>query len=157
VSRILVTDLSLDGDDNALRIKSNPTRGGLVEGVTYEDVCIRDSRNPILLDTAYSYPGNGKNLFPEYRDITFHNVRISGGGKIQFGGLDATHRVEAKLDGVELTDGAAKYKIVAAHADLTLGPGPVNFSVSGEDVKVSGKAGKGSLPSCATKFVPFPE
>ena len=30
VSRILVTDLSLDGDDNALRIKSNPTRGGVV-------------------------------------------------------------------------------------------------------------------------------
>ena len=28
VSKMLVTDLSLDGDDNALRIKSNPTRGG---------------------------------------------------------------------------------------------------------------------------------
>jgi polygalacturonase len=157
VSKILVTDLSLDGDDNALRIKSNPTRGGIVDGVTYDDVCIRNSRNPILLDTAYSYPGNGKNLFPEYKDITFHNVRISGGGKIQFGGLDATHRVQAKLDGVELAEGAADYKITAAHADLTLGPGPVNFSVSGEDVNVSGKPGKGSLKSCKAMFVPFPE
>lgn len=157
VSRILVTDLSLDGDDNALRIKSNPTRGGVVDGVTYDDVCIRDSKNPILLDTAYSYPGNGKDLFPEYKNITFHDVRISGGGKIQFGGLDATHRVQARLDGVELMDGAANYKITAAHADLGFGPGPVDFSVGGEDVRVTHTGGKGKLPSCAGKFVPFPE
>ena len=67
VSKILVTDLSLDGDDNALRIKSNPTRGGVVKDVAYDDVCVRDSKNPILLDTAYSYPGKGKDLFPVYR------------------------------------------------------------------------------------------
>jgi polygalacturonase len=157
VSHVLVTDLTLDGDDNALRIKSNPTRGGLVQDVTYDDVCIRDSRNPILLDTAYSYPGNGKDLFPEYKDITFHNVRISGGGKIQFGGLDQVHRVGVKLDGVELTDGAANYRITAVHADVELGPGPVNFSVTGDDVKVSGKAGKGTLESCAGRFVGFGE
>jgi polygalacturonase len=157
VSKVLVTDLTLEGDDNALRIKSNPTRGGLVQDVVYDDVCVRDSRNPILLDTAYSYPGKGKDLFPEYKDIAFHNVRISGGGKVQFGGLDATHRVGVKLDGVELTDGAAKYQITAAHADVRLGPGPVNFSVEGEDVRVSGKAGKGSLPSCSGRFVGFPE
>ncbi len=157
VSKVQVTDLTLDGDDNALRIKSNPTRGGLVEDVTYEDVCIRDSKNPILLDTAYSYPGNGKDLFPEYKDITLRNVRVSGGGKVQFGGLDQVHRVEVRLDGVELTDGAAKYRITAAHADVELGPGPVNFSVSGDDVKVSGKAGKGTLKSCAGRFVGFPE
>ena len=156
VSKVLVTDLTLDGDDNALRIKSNPTRGGLVRDVTYDDVCVRDSRNPILLDTAYSYPGNGKDLFPVFKDITFRNVRISGGGKIQFGGLDATHRVGVKLDGVELTDGAANYKIVAAHADVEFGPGPVNFSVDGEDVKVTGKAGKGSLSSCNGRYVGFP-
>jgi polygalacturonase len=157
VSKVLVTDLTLDGDDNGLRIKSNPTRGGLVDDVTYDDVCIRDSKNPILLDTAYSYPGNGKDLFPEYRNITFHDVRISGGGHIQFGGLDAVHRVGVKLDGVEFTDGAANYRITAAHADVALGPGPVNFSVTGDDVKVSGNPGKGSLRTCAGRFVAFPE
>ena len=46
VSKVLVTDLSLDGDDNALRIKSNPTRGGLVQEVVYDDVCVRDSQEP---------------------------------------------------------------------------------------------------------------
>jgi polygalacturonase len=157
VSAIRVTDLSLDGDDNALRIKSNPTRGGLVKDVVYDDICIRDSKNPILLDTAYSYPGNGKNLFPEYKDIVFHDVRIAGGGKIQFGGLDGVHRVGVRLDGVVLEDGAARYRVVAAHADVVMGPGPVNFSVGGDDVKVSGKAGAGSLAGCAAKLVAFPE
>jgi polygalacturonase len=41
VSEILVRDLSLDGPDNGIRIKSNPTRGGLVKNVTYDDVCVR--------------------------------------------------------------------------------------------------------------------
>ncbi|HEY5380848.1 MAG TPA: glycosyl hydrolase family 28 protein [Acidobacteriaceae bacterium] len=157
VSAIRVTDLSLDGDDNALRIKSNPTRGGLVKDVVYDDICIRDSKNPILLDTAYSYPGKGKDLFPVYKDIVFRDVRIAGGGKIQFAGLDTGHRVEVRPDGVMLTDGLANYRIVAQHVDVAMGPGPVNFDVSGEDVKVSGKAGDGSLASCAAKFVPFPE
>jgi polygalacturonase len=156
VSAIRVTDLSLDGDDNALRIKSNPTRGGLVKDVVYDDMCIRDSKNPIFLDTAYSFPGKGKNLFPVYKDIVFRDVRISGGGGIRLNGLDGVHRVGVRLDGVVLTDGPAKYKIVAQHADVVLGPGPVNFSVSGEDVKVTGRAGSGSLDSCAAKFVPFP-
>ena len=157
VSAIRVTDLSLDGDDNALRIKSNPTRGGLVEDVVYDDICIRDSKNPILLDTAYSYPGKGKDLFPVYKNIVFRDVRITGGGKIQLAGLDTVHRVSVRLDGVLLTDGAAHYRIVAQHADVAMGPGPVNFAGSGEDVTVSGKAGGGSLASCAAKFVPFPE
>lgn len=157
VSAVRVTDLSLDGDDNALRIKSNPTRGGLVKDVIYDNICIRDSKNPIFLDTAYSYPGKGKDLFPEYKDIVFRDVRISGGGRIRLNGLDAVHRIGLQFDGVLLTDGASNYKIVAQHADVTMGPGPVNFSVSGDDVKVSGRAAKGSLPSCAAMFVPFPE
>ncbi len=31
-SKILVDDLSLDGTESGIRIKSNPTRGGLVDG-----------------------------------------------------------------------------------------------------------------------------
>jgi polygalacturonase len=157
VSAILVKDLSLDGDDNALRIKSNPTRGGLVKGVTYDDICIRDSKNPIFLDTAYSFPGKGKNLLPEYRDIVFRDVRISGGGRIRLNGLDATHRISLQFDGVQLVEGASSYKIDAQHADVTMGPGPVNFSVSGDDVKVGGKPERGSLAGCKAMFVAFPE
>ncbi len=37
LSAIRVTDLSMDGGDNAIRIKSNWSGGGLVHDVVYED------------------------------------------------------------------------------------------------------------------------
>ncbi len=43
------------------------------------------------------------------------------------------------------------------HADVTYGPGPVNFQVEGEDSTTRGKALNGTLPGCADKFVSFPE
>src|SRR5262249_51817009 len=36
-SAVLVTDLSIEGADNGIRIKSNSSRGGLVNHVVYED------------------------------------------------------------------------------------------------------------------------
>jgi polygalacturonase len=58
VSKIRVFDLSLDGPDNGIRIKSNGSRGGLVHDVVYDDVCVRDSPNPITFDTGYTAAGN---------------------------------------------------------------------------------------------------
>lgn len=49
VQAIRVKDLSIDGADNGIRIKSNSSRGGLVRDVVYQDVCIRDTKNPILI------------------------------------------------------------------------------------------------------------
>lgn len=157
VSKVRVTDLSLDGPDNGIRIKSNGSRGGLVHDVVYDDICIRNSPNPLVLDTAYSAAGTLQgNSPPTFRDITLHNVRISGGGKITFNGYAKDYRVQANLDGVVLTD-SAPYTYVINHADLHLGPGPVNLQLTGgADSTVTGKAGTGSLPSCADKFVPFP-
>jgi polygalacturonase len=157
VSKVRVTDLSLDGTDSGIRIKSQEAYGGLVQDVVYEDVCIRNSRNPILLDTAYSAnPKPGKGLIPVYQDILLRNVRISGGGKIMLNGFDKTHRIGVQFDGVMLTDGMSGYKFVANHADITFGPGPVNFRMAGDDSTGRGTPGKGSLDGCADKFVPFP-
>ena len=124
----------------------------------YEDLCIRNSKAPIQLDTNYqANPKPGKGLIPVFTDITLRNVRISGGGKIQLNGFDATHRIGILFDGVTLADSPALYKFAIDHADITLGPGPVNFQMTGTDSTVRGAAGKGGLDSCAAKFVPFPE
>jgi polygalacturonase len=156
VSAILVRDLSLDGPDNGIRIKSNPTRGGLVTDVLYDDICIRNSKYPILFDTAYSFPGKGVQLLPVYDGITLRDIRISGGGKLQFNGFDHTHRIGVTLDGVLLLDKPSLYKAQAIHTDLTFGPGPVNPIFTGDDSTVTGKEVSGTLPSCAASFVPFP-
>jgi polygalacturonase len=158
VSKVRVTDLSLDGTDSGIRIKSNGSRGGLVEDVVYEDVCIRNSPNPIAIDTGYTAAGTEKgNSPPVYRDITLRNLRISGGGKISFNGYDREHRVAATLNNVLITDASA-YTYSLEHADITLGPGPVNLKLGGGvDSTVQGSAGKGKAETCAEQLVPFPE
>ncbi len=156
VSGIRVDDLSLDGPDNGIRITSNAAHGGLVEDIVYQDVCIRNAKSPILFDTAFSFPGKGIEHSPVYDDITLRNVRLSGGGKVQFSGFDATHRIGVTLDGVLTLDKLDVYRAQATHTDLTFGPGPVNFIFTGDDSTVTGKEIPGGLPSCSPKFVPFP-
>lgn len=158
VSRIRVTDLSLDGPDNGIRIKSNGSRGGLTQDVVYDDVCIRNSPNPITLDTAYDASGTLKgNSPPSMRNITLHNVRVSGGGKFTFNGYDHEHRIAVTLDGVQMTD-MKDYSYSVHHADIRLGPAPTNLELpSGEDSTVQGKPAESEPASCADKFVPFPQ
>src|SRR5207249_8476182 len=63
-SAIRVTDLSIDGADNGIRIKSNSSRGGLVHDIVYEDDCIRDTKNPIFMDSNYSFYGSASYKLP---------------------------------------------------------------------------------------------
>jgi polygalacturonase len=158
VSKIRVFDLSLDGPDNGIRIKSNGSRGGLTQDVVYDDVCIRNSPNPITLDTAYSAAGTLEgNSPPTMRDITLRDVRIAGGGKITFNGYDQTHRIAVTLDGVQITD-SAKYTYEVNHADITLGPDPTNLQLpAGADATMKGTPAEGSPASCTEMFVPFPQ
>jgi polygalacturonase len=150
-----VSDLTLDGTDAGVRIKSQEAYGGLVHDAVYEDLCIRNSKAPITLDTNYSAnPKPGKGLIPVFTDITVRNTRIYGGGKIVLNGFDGTHRIGVKFDGVMLMDSPALYKFSANHADVVVGPGPVNFRMAGEDSTQAGTAEKGALAGC--EFVPFP-
>ncbi|MGB6200828.1 MAG: glycosyl hydrolase family 28 protein [Candidatus Acidiferrales bacterium] len=154
-SAIRVTDLSIDGADNGLRIKSNSSRGGLVQDVIYDDVCIRDTKNPIYMDTHYSFFGADRDKIPVFQGIVLRNVAIMGAGKITLDGFDAAHRLKMTFDGVTL-DPVSGFQIEAGHADLTFGPGPVNFSPTGDDVHVAGNASSNGTHSCAEKFVPMP-
>ena len=154
-SAIRVTDLSIDGADNGIRIKSNSSRGGLVQDVVYDDVCIRDTKNPIYMDSNYSYYGTARDKLPVFTNITLRNVHILGGGKITLDGFDAAHRLGMILDNVFLNN-PQEMKITAVHADLSLGPGPVNFRPAGDDVRLVGAPGMGARNACEGKFVTFP-
>jgi polygalacturonase len=158
VSAIRVEDLSLDGPDNGIRIKSNASRGGLVQDVVYDNVCIRNSPNPIFFDTGYTAAGTLEgNRFPTYKDIQLRNVRISGGGLISFNGYAADHRIGVGLNGVT-TEGLEPVTYSIRHTDFHLGPEPVNLRLEGTDVTVTGKATLGLEPGrCSEMFVPFPQ
>ncbi len=152
--KVLVEDLSIDGADNGLRIKSNASRGGLVREIVYRDVCIRNTKNPIFMDSQYENKGKDGAKLPHFTGIELHDVRIEGGGKLTFQGFDATHKLGMTLDNVHADAGV---KVVGEHAELTFGPGPVSFQVTGADVAVKTLPGKGAPNACVSKFVPLPQ
>ena len=132
---IRVTDLSIDGADNGLRIKSNSSKGGLVQDVVYSDVCIRNTRNPILMDSDYEHFGKGGGRLPMFTGIELHDVWVEGGGTVTLQGFDEKHRLGMTFDNVHF----AETTIVAEHADLKFGEGSV-----------------GTPDACKDKFVPMP-
>lgn len=160
VSDVLVRHLTLDGADNGLRIKSNVHRGGLVQRVLYEDVCIRANGAPISIDTRYDNPGPQNNRLPEFRDLHFRSVNVSGGGKVIVDGQDTQHRTQVQFDGVRLDD-PKDYSFFAKNAAVTYGPGAVNFRLQGDDVTgqelAAGPEQRESADGgCGAQFVPFP-
>jgi polygalacturonase len=157
VSKVRVIDLTLDGTDSGIRIKSTGARGGLVHDIVYDGICIRNSGRPLDITAAYAAKGNSP---PTFRDIILHNVSISGGGKILFDGYDHDHRAQLSLDGVFLTDEAhppVPYTYTFDHADITFGPGGSNLQLpTGDDATITGSPAAGTPYSCADRFVPFP-
>lgn len=124
-----------DVDLNGIRIKSDVSRGGLVKDVLYENVCLRNLPNPIILNPHYD-PTKVGTLFPAYQNIVLRDVRAvrSHHGSaphatpvVTLLGLDQGHRTSATLDNVVVEGIDRTGGVFGQFADLTLGPGPVNF------------------------------
>lgn len=151
----LVTDLSVDGADNGLRIKSNASRGGLVTNVTYDDVCIRNTKEPIFMDTHYTASAETTGTrVPVFTPILLRNVRIVDGGKTTFDGYDNARRMELTLDNV-VTDAIGKTTVTSRFVDVRVATGGTHLRIEGESVRVTQSAGSGAPMPCAAKFVPF--
>jgi polygalacturonase len=155
-SAIRVFDLSIDGADNGIRIKSNASRGGLVHDVEYRDVCIRRTKEPILMDTHYtaSPETTGKRI-PEYRDIRLADVRVLDGGKVTLDGYDAARRLDIAFNNVVFDD-PRTIVLTAGHVTLRRGPGPSNLTINGEDVSTTGTTSDAPPNPCTGKFLPMP-
>jgi polygalacturonase len=163
VSHVQVYDLSIDGkgtglhggSSNGIRIKSDPSRGGLVSDITYRDVCVRQLQNPIILTPKYS--SNTGSSIPQYKNITiqdFHAIESSG-AKLTLDGYDAEHVNSLTLDNVIIDDLTAS-NVSASFTDIQLGPGPVNFTPSGNAVQVEKHITTQASPNpCTGKWVEF--
>ena len=155
VDHMLVDDLTIDGADNGLRIKSDRSRGGLVEDIVYRNVCIRNTRNPILFTPMYTtFQGN---LLPVYRKISVENVRVVTPGTFTFLGLDADHKLQVSMDSV-FADDLDKSEIIAGNAEIGIGPGRGNLAPSGNGVSITRAPGDhpATPVPCDARFVPFP-
>jgi polygalacturonase len=155
VDHMLVDDLTIDGADNGIRIKSDRSRGGLVHDLLYRDVCIRDTKNPLVFTPLYT-TFSGDQL-PDYRDVELANVHILTAGSYTFLGLDTRHKLGLMLDNV-FADDQEHSTWVAKDAEITIAGKRGNLEPSGDDVNVQETPGSsaGTPPDCNARFVPFP-
>ena len=109
VRRVLIDDLSMDGTTSGLRIKSDVSRGGVVDQVNYRNVCLRDVKTPIDISTRYNPRAEGA-LIPVYTDIAFDGVHSVTPGRIVMQGHDEQHLLRATLHDVGVA-GKADRKI----------------------------------------------
>ena len=165
VSGIDVYDLSVDGQgmgtsggsSNGIRIKSDSSRGGLVDKVTYSDICARNLSNPILLTPFYS-SSTGADI-PQFTHITIRDFHWVAGGSnkpmVTLDGYDASHLNDVTLDNVVI-DGLSSSNVKASYTNVTLGPGAVNFTPSGTSVTVTNDVSGSSTPNpCTDKWTTF--
>lgn len=179
LSNMVVDDLVIDGMDSpggiGLRIKSDSSRGGRVDNVSYNRICMRNLRMPLIFDTFYRSADSGTR-YPSFTHIRVSNVhsfgsRKFGGGELTFAGFTVNgvdNPLDITLDNV-VFDGepptfAAGHRgeklaqPVATH--FTFGPGAVSFAGAiaaspDHGVTISGRPGKSAPLDCSAAFVPF--
>jgi polygalacturonase len=115
VRHVLVQGLTMDGTTSGLRIKSDVSRGGLVEDIRYREVCLRAVPAPIDISTHYT-KGAAGDLVPVYRELSFENIRDLTGGQIIALGHDAERPVQARFSGMQF-DQAPQLRL--EHAQFT--------------------------------------
>ncbi|QJD67929.1 glycoside hydrolase family 28 protein [Xanthomonas campestris pv. badrii] len=181
---IAVRGLSIDGFNandvvrdpysaNGLRIKSDASRGGKVENISFEDICMRGVARPLVFDANYASPAT-RDKIPQFTNISLTNVHslgstTFGGGELSFYGYrDATttRPITISLDNVVLEGG----KITFAQPHFggpSSNPGATHFSFKGgpvsfydqltpsasNDVQLQGTPGPGTPLQCNDAFI----
>ena len=137
VRNVLVDDLDMDGTTSGLRIKSNDRRGGAVSNIVYRNVCLRNNRWPLYIDTNYE-PGPAGQLIPSYTGVRMESVHSLTPGQVILQGYDDAHPLQLALKDV-VVDGNPPVKTAFA--------------------KLSGQlnAPDARAVDCAKRFVPFPD
>lgn len=173
VSNVTVYDLTIDADSrwggglsaadsNGIRVKSDESRGGVVENITFRDVCIRDVSQAVLVSTAYN-PLFAGNYYPQFGALTFQNLHdvtcmsVAEPAVTLNGFGPGTPAGPITLDNV-VVDNISPLGVASKHADIRLGPGYVNFEPSGPGVSVTNSVTEAPAPRvCHFPTLPAPE
>lgn len=163
-SDIYVDTLTLDHTTSGIRIKSNVQRGGMVRGVTYRNLCMRNVAMPISISPFYTGQttdgiedtGLKGDMTPDYKGILIEDVLSTTPGIVQVAGLNKDHISEVTLNGVEVR-GIQPAQMRARFAAFTYGPQGANMLFAGEGV-TSNPATRPAVKSnisCDGKFLPY--
>jgi hypothetical protein len=163
VSNVLVENSNQSGNQNdtnaaGLKIKSAKDRGGLVNNVQYNGICIQNQRYPLQFNPNYNT--NAGTSYPSYNNIGLHNISITalGVGSMEFDGSNAANPLNVTFD--NLYAGSAAVTPATAYANITIGPGPVRpvalQTMTGTGVTYSGATTKPNEAQWACSATNYP-
>jgi polygalacturonase len=102
VHDVLVSQLSMEGSTSGLRIKSNASRGGKVERIRYEKICLRDVKVPIDFSAFYNNRSHG-DLIPVFQGIELDTVTSLTPGDVILMGFSQETPIQVGFKEVWLT------------------------------------------------------
>jgi polygalacturonase len=157
VTNVLMENNTLQGtdssgtkssSDNGIRIKSDPSRGGVVSQVTYDNTCMTGIKDLLDFDPFYSTTSGSQ--IPTFTDVVVHGAKAvsSSSGESVLDGFDASHPLGLTLQNVSFD----ATKTTAQYANI--GAANTNLAPSGAGVAVTSVSAGGSVPSCT--FPSFP-
>ena len=124
-------------DVNGVRVKSDTYRGGIVQNVTFHDVCTRDIVNPLMINPHYSLKTTSPPLIPYFKSITVKNLdSILGSAPdgpvvpiVTLQGYDSSHPTNVTLDNVLIQGVTAGNVLSDTNTTVTFGSQGANFAV----------------------------
>jgi Glycosyl hydrolases family 28/Bacterial Ig-like domain (group 3) len=155
VDTVNMAGTAADGNATGLRLKSAADRGGLVQNVTYQNLCIKDVAHALELNPFYNT--NSGTLIPQFENVVVRNAHFMNRGKVQLQGFDAAHATSVTLDNVVFDSLlSADLSPAPQFAAVTVGPGQVSpqilQSLTGTGVTESGTAGASITRDCTGAF-----
>jgi polygalacturonase len=163
LTNMLVTNINQAGtaaDSNgiALRLKTALDRGGLLQNVTYQNICMQNHKTLISITPLYN--ANTGTLIPQFENISFINVHGLTNGTMSIAGYDANHLTTLNLNNFVFdTLTAANLSPAFTFDTITLGPGPVSpaflQSLTGTGVSYNGSVTAPTTPPYACSASTF--
>ncbi|MDE1162517.1 MAG: glycosyl hydrolase family 28 protein [Acidobacteriaceae bacterium] len=168
VSNMLVQNVNMagqveDGNQNGLRIKSSIDRGGVVQNITYQNVCLRDIARPVYVTPLYN--SNSGTLYPSFQNIVFQNIHLlapTATRKYTFSiaGYSANYLTTATLNNV-VSDQAMTYSPALTYATIALAGNVYPASLqtqAGTGLTYTGSATAAATPAydCSATATVFP-
>jgi polygalacturonase len=145
------TDLvgNLSADPQGINIKTDPTCGGTVQQVTYQNTCLYGVKHLIVINANYG-SCSGTAGTPQFQDIVINGVystsSVSGAYEL-FDGYSASYPINAYLANVNL-DVVAQYSgSPDQYAGIALDNS--NVTPSGTGITTSSFSTAGSVPTCS--------
>jgi polygalacturonase len=142
-----IYDISIDADTratggapgsdiNGVRVKSDTYRGGIVQNVTFHDICARDIVNPLIINPHYSDKTTTPPEIPFFKSLTVRNLEsVLGLGLdgpvtplVTLEGFDAMHPTNITLDNVLIQGIQGANVFSDANSFVTFGAQGANFA-----------------------------